>query len=101
MRAEAAERCAQLMADENFLTEHMLEPGKFRIEGISFTNNNGKWQKAFNNYTVKAKPELHCEKVSGKWRFGLRLISADDSSQADVFVVPNDNFVTTFQRLAH
>ena len=101
MRAEAAERCAQLMADENFLTEHMLEPGKFRIEGISFTNNNGKWQKAFNDYTVKAKPELHCEKVSGKWRFGLRLISADDSSQADVFVVPNDNFVTTFQRLAH
>ena len=101
MRTETAKRCAQLMADENFLTEHMLEPGKFRIEGISFTNNNGKWQKAFNNYTVKAKPELHCEKVSGKWRFGLRLISADDSSQADVFVVPNDNFVTTFQRLAH
>lgn len=101
MRTETAKRCAQLMADENFLTEHMLEPGKFRIEGISFTNNNGKWQKAFNDYTVKAKPELHCEKVSGKWRFGLRLISADDSSQADVFVVPNDNFVTTFQRLAH
>lgn len=101
MRTETAKRCAQLMADENFLTEHMLEPGKFRIKGISFTNNNGKWQKAFNNYTVKAKPELHCEKVSGKWRFGLRLISADDSSQADVFVVPNDNFVTTFQRLAH
>lgn len=101
MQAEASELCAQLMADENFLAEHMLEPGKFRIEGISFTNNNGKWQKAFNDYTVKAKPELHCEKVSGKWRFGLRLISADDSSQADVFVVPNDNFVTTFQRLAH
>lgn len=101
MQAEASELCAQLIADENFLAEHMLEPGKFRIEGISFTNNNGKWQKAFNDYTVKAKPELHCEKVSGKWRFGLRLISADDSSQADVFVVPNDNFVTTFQRLAH
>lgn len=101
MRTETAKRCAQLMADENFLAEHMLEPGKFRIKGISFTNNNGKWQKAFNNYTVKAKPELHCEKVSGKWRFGLRLVPIDDNSQADVFVVPNNNFVTTFQRLAH
>ena len=78
----------------------MLEPGKFRIKGISFTNNNSKWQKAFNDHTINAKPELHCEEISGQWRFGLRLVPIDDSLQADVFMVPNDNFVTIFQRLA-
>ena len=101
MQAEASELCAQLMADENFLMEHMLEPGEFYVDGIFYADNDGEWQEMFDDHTINAKPELHCEEVSGQWRFGLRLISADDSSQADVFVVPNDNFVTTFQRLAH
>ena len=101
MRTETAKRCAQLMADENFLTEHMLEPGEFHIDGIFYTDNNGEWQEMFDDHTINAKPELHCEEVSGQWRFGLRLVPIDDNSQADVFVVPNDNFVTTFQRLAH
>ena len=100
MRAEAAERCAQLMADENFLTEHMLEAGKFYVDGTFYTDNNGEWQEMFDDLTINAKPELHCEEVDEQWRFGLRLISADDSSQADVFVVPNNNFVTAFRRLA-
>ena len=101
MRTETAKQCAQLMADENFLTEHMLEAGKFYVDGTFYTDNNGEWQEMFDDLTINAKPELHCEEVDEQWRFGLRLISADDSSQADVFVVPNDNFVTTFQRLAH
>ena len=100
MRAEAAERCAQLMADENFLTEHMLEAGKFYVDGTFYTNNNGEWQEMFDDLTINAKPELHCEEISGQWRFGLRLISADDSSQADVFVIPSNTFVTAFRRLA-
>ena len=44
MQAEAAERCAQLMADENFLAEHMLESGEFYVDGIFYTDNNGEWQ---------------------------------------------------------
>lgn len=101
MQAEASELCAQLMADENFLMEHMLEPGEFYVDGIFYTDNNGEWQEMFDDLTINAKPELHCEEISGQWRFGLRLVPIDDNSQADVFVVPNDNFVTTFQRLAH
>jgi hypothetical protein len=100
MQAEAAERCAQLMADENFLAEHMLESGEFYVDGIFYTDNNGEWQETFDDYTINAKPELDCEEISGQWRFGLRLISADDSSQADVFVVPSNTFVTAFRRLA-
>lgn len=101
MQAEASELCAQLMADENFLMEHMLEPGEFYVDGIFYTDNNGEWQEMFDDLTINAKPELHCEEVDEQWRFGLRLVPIDDNSQADVFVVPNDNFVTTFQRLAH
>ena len=100
MQAEASELCAQLMADENFLTEHMLEAGKFYVDGTFYTNNNGEWQEMFDDLTINAKPELHCEEISGQWRFGLRLISADDSSQADVFVIPSNTFVTAFRRLA-
>lgn len=100
MRTETAKQCAQLMADENFLTEHMLEAGKFYVDGTFYTDNNGEWQEMFDDLTINAKPELHCEEVDEQWRFGLRLISADDSSQADVFVVPNNNFVTAFRRLA-
>ena len=65
MQAEASELCAQLMADENFLTEHMLEPGEFHIDGIFYTDNNGEWQEMFDDHTINAKPELHCEEVSG------------------------------------
>lgn len=101
MRTETAKRCAQLMADENFLTEHMLKPGKFYVDGIFYTDNNGEWQETFDDYTINAKPELDCEEISGQWRFGLRLISADDSSQADVFVIPSDTFVTAFRRSTH
>ena len=100
MQAEASELCTQLMADENFLTEHMLEPGEFYVDGTFYTNNNGEWQEMFDDLTINAKPELHCEEISGQWRFGLRLISADDSSQADVFVIPSNTFVTAFRRLA-
>ena len=89
------------MADENFLTEHMLKPGKFYVDGIFYTDNNGEWQETFDDYTINAKPELDCEEISGQWRFGLRLISADDSSQADVFVIPSDTFVTAFRRSTH
>ena len=101
MQAEASELCAQLMADENFLTEHMLEPGEFHIDGIFYTDNNGEWQEMFDDHTINAKPELHCEEVSGQWRFGLRLVPIDDSSRADLFVVPNDTFVTAFRRSTH
>ena len=101
MQAEASELCTQLMADENFLTEHMLEPGEFYVDGIFYTDNNGEWQETFDDYTINAKPELDCEEISGQWRFGLRLISADDSSQADVFVVPSNTFVTAFRRSTH
>lgn len=101
MRTETAKLCAQLMADENFLTEHMLEPGEFHIDGIFYADNDGEWQEMFDDHTINAKPELHCEEVSGQWRFGLRLVPIDNSSQADVFVVPNNNFVTTFQRSTH
>lgn len=101
MQAEASELCAQLMADENFLTEHMLEPGKFYVNGTFYTDNNGEWQEMFDDHTINAKPELHCEEISGQWRFGLRLVPVDDNSQADVFVVPNNTFVTDFRRLAH
>lgn len=101
MQAEASELCAQLMADENFLTEHMLEPGEFYVDGIFYTDNNGEWQEMFDDHTINAKPELHCEEVSGQWRFGLRLVPIDDSSQADVFVVPNNTFVTAFRRSTH
>lgn len=101
MQAEASELCAQLMADENFLAEHMLEPGEFHIDGIFYTDNDGEWQEMFDDHTINAKPELHCEEVSGQWRFGLRLVPIGDSSQADVFVVPNNTFVTAFRRLAH
>lgn len=100
MQAEASELCAQLMADENFLAEHMLESGKFHVDGIFYADNDGEWQETFDDYTINAKPELDCEEISGQWRFGLRLISADDSSQADVFVVPSNTFVTAFRRLA-
>lgn len=101
MQAEASELCAQLMADENFLAEHMLEAGEFYVDGTFYTNNNnGKWQEVFDDYTINAKPELDCEEISGQWRFGLRLISADDSPQADVFVIPSNTFVTAFRRLA-
>ena len=101
MRTETAERCAQLMADENFLTEHMLEAGKFYVDGTFYTNNNGEWQEMFDDLTINAKPELHCEEVDEQWRFGLRLVPIDDDSQADVFVVPNNNFLTAFQRSTH
>ena len=101
MQAEASELCTQLMADENFLTERMLEPGEFYVDGIFYTDNNGEWQETFDDYTINAKPELDCEEISGQWRFGLRLISADDSSQADVFVVPSNTFVTAFRRSTH
>ena len=101
MQAEASELCAQLMADENFLTEHMLEPGEFHIDGTFYTDNNGKWQEMFDDLTINAKPELHCEEVDEQWRFGLRLVPIDDDSQADVFVVPNNTFLTAFRRLAH
>ena len=101
MQAEASELCTQLMADENFLTEHMLEPGELYVDGIFYTDNNGEWQETFDDYTINAKPELDCEEISGQWRFGLRLISADDSSQADVFVVPSNTFVTAFRRSTH
>lgn len=101
MRTETAERCAQLMADENFLTEHMLEAGEFYVDGTFYTNNNGKWQEVFDDLTINAKPELHCEEVDEQWRFGLRLVPIDDDSQADVFVVPNNNFLTAFQRSTH
>lgn len=100
MQAEASELCAQLMADENFLAEHMLESGKFHVDGIFYADNDGEWQEMFDDLTINAKPELHCEEISGQWRFGLRLISADDSSQADVFVIPSNTFVTAFRRLA-
>lgn len=101
MRAEAAERCAQLMADENFLTEHMLEPGEFYVDGIFYTDNDGEWQEMFDDHTINAKPELYCEEISGQWRFGLRLVPIDDSSQANLFVVPNNTFVTAFRRSTH
>lgn len=101
MRTETAERCAQLMADENFLTEHMLEAGKFYVDGTFYTNNNGEWQEMFDDLTINAKPELHCEEISGQWRFGLRLVPIDDNSQADVFVIPNNTFVTAFRRSTH
>lgn len=101
MQAEASELCAQLMADENFLTEHMLEAGKFYVDGTFYTNNNGEWQEMFDDLTINAKPELHCEEVDEQWRFGLRLVPIDDDSQADVFVVPNNNFLTAFQRSTH
>lgn len=101
MQAEASELCAQLMADENFLTEHMLEAGKFYVDGTFYTNNNGEWQEMFDDLTINAKPELHCEEVDEQWRFGLRLVPIDDDSQADVFVVPNNTFLTAFRRLAH
>ena len=100
MRTETAKRCAQLMADENFLAEHMLEAGKFYVDGTFYTNNNGEWQEMFDDLTINAKPELHCEEISGQWRFGLRLVPVDDNSQADVFVVPNNTFLTAFRRLA-
>lgn len=102
MQAEASERCAQLIADENFLAEHMLESGKFHVEGKVFIHNNGKWKKApGKKHTINAKPELHCAEVEEKWRFGLRLVPIDDNSQADVFVVPNNTFVTAFRRSTH
>ncbi len=102
MQAEASERCAQLIADENFLAEHMLESGKFHVEGKVFIHNNGKWKKApGKKHTINAKPELHCAEVEEKWRFGLRLVPIDDNSQADVFVVPNNIFVTAFRRSTH
>lgn len=101
MQAEASELCAQLMADENFLTEHMLEPGEFHIDGIFYTDNNGEWQEMFDDHTINAKPELHCEEVSGQWRFGLRLVPIEDSSQANLFVVPNNTFVTALRRSTH
>ena len=102
MQAEASERCAQLIADENFLAEHMLESGKFHVEGKVFIHNNGKWKKApGKKHTINAKPELHCAEVEEKWRFGLRLVPIDDNSQADVFVIPSNTFVTAFRRLAH
>ena len=101
MRTETANQCAQLMADENFLTEHMLEAGEFYVDGTFYTNNNGKWQEVFDDLTINAKPELHCEEVDEQWRFGLRLVPIDDDSQADVFVVPNNNFLTAFQRSTH
>ena len=102
MQAEASERCAQLIADENFLAEHMLESGKFHVEGKVFIHNNGKWKKApGKKHTINAKPELHCEEISGQWRFGLRLVPIDDSSQANLFVVPNNTFVTAFRRSTH
>ena len=101
MQAEASELCAQLMADENFLMEHMLEPGEFHIDGTFYTDNNGKWQEMFDDLTINAKPELHCEEVDEQWRFGLRLVPIDDDSQADVFVVPNNTCLTAFRRLAH
>lgn len=101
MQAEASELCAQLMADENFLMEHMLKPGKFYVDGIFYTDNNGEWQEMFDDHTINAKPELHCEEVSGQWRFGLRLVPIDDSSRADLFVVPNNTFVTAFRRSTH
>ncbi len=101
MQAEASELCAQLMADENFLAEHMLESGKFHVDGIFYADNDGEWQEMFDDHTINAKPELHCEEVSGQWRFGLRLVPIDDDSQADVFVVPNNNFLTAFQRSTH
>lgn len=101
MRTETAKRCAQLMADENFLAEHMLEVGKFYVDGTFYTNNNGEWQEMFDDLTINAKPELHCEEVDEQWRFGLRLVPIDDDSQADVFVVPNNNFLTAFQRSTH
>ena len=101
MQAEASELCAQLMADENFLTEHMLEPGEFHIDGIFYTDNDGEWQEMFDDLTINAKPELHCEEVDEQWRFGLRLVPIDDSSQANLFVVPNNTFVTAFRRSTH
>ena len=101
MRTETAKQCAQLMADENFLTEHMLEPGEFYVDGTFYTNNNGEWQEMFDDLTINAKPELHCEEVDEQWRFGLRLVPIDDNSQADVFVVPNNTFLTAFRRSTH
>lgn len=101
MQAEASELCAQLMADENFLAEHMLESGKFHVDGIFYADNDGEWQEMFDDHTINAKPELHCEEVSGQWRFGLRLVPIDDSSRADLFVVPNNTFVTAFRRSTH
>ena len=102
MQAEASERCAQLIAAENFLAEHMLESGKFHVEGKVFIHNNGKWKKApGKKHTINAKPELHCAEVEEKWRFGLRLVPIDDSSRADLFVVPNNTFVTAFRRSTH
>lgn len=101
MRTETAKRCAQLMADENFLAEHMLEAGEFYVDGTFYTDNNGEWQEMFDDLTINAKPELHCEEVDERWRFGLRLVPIDDDSQADVFVVPNNNFLTAFQRSTH
>ncbi len=101
MQAEASELCAQLMADENFLAEHMLESGKFHVDGIFYADNDGEWQEMFDDHTINAKPELHCEEVSGQWRFGLRLVPIDDSSQANLFVVPNNTFVTAFRRSTH
>lgn len=101
MQAEASELCAQLMADENFLMEHMLEPGEFYVDGIFYADNDGEWQEMFDDHTINAKPELHCEEVSGQWRFGLRLVPIDDSSRADLFVVPNNTFVTAFRRSTH
>ena len=55
----------------------------------------------FDDLTINAKPELHCEEVDEQWRFGLRLVPIDDDSQADVFVVPNNTFLTAFQRSTH
>ncbi len=101
MRTETAKQCAQLMADENFLTEHMLEPGEFHVDGIFYADNDGEWQEVFDDHTINAKPELHCKEVSGQWRFGLRLVPIDDSSRADLFVVPNNTFVTAFRRSTH
>ena len=97
MQAEASELCAQLMADENFLMEHMLEPGEFYVDGIFYADNDGEWQEMFDDHTINAKPELHCEEVSGQWRF----VPIDDSSRADLFVVPNNTFVTAFRRSTH
>ena len=88
------------MADENFLAEHMLESGKFYVDGIFYTDNDGEWQEMFDDHTINARPELHCAEVSGQWRFGLRLVPIDDNSQADLFVVPNNTFVTAFRRSA-
>ena len=42
MQAEASELCAQLMADENFLTEHMLEAGKLTEHSTLTTTVNGR-----------------------------------------------------------